>query len=52
MHGLSANRRTLTALGDFLRDAGHRVYLLDLPGHGDNSQPFSFAEAESRRRNA
>lgn len=42
-HGLAANRRLMTYLGDYLVAAGWRVYLLDLPGHGANTDPFSFA---------
>jgi dienelactone hydrolase len=33
--------------GEQLAAAGIRVFLPDLPGHGDNSQPFSFPRAES-----
>jgi pimeloyl-ACP methyl ester carboxylesterase len=45
-HGLSANRRIMLRLGEQLTDTIDRVYLLDLPGHGDSTEPFSFARAE------
>ncbi|MGH9757971.1 MAG: alpha/beta hydrolase [Candidatus Acidiferrales bacterium] len=46
-HGLSANRRVMQYLGDDLAfDANLRVYLVDLPGHGDNTDPFSFGRAQ------
>lgn len=46
LHGLSANRRLMLYLGQNLTNAGTRVYIPDLPGHGDNTDPFSFARAE------
>jgi pimeloyl-ACP methyl ester carboxylesterase len=46
LHGLSANRRLMLYLGQNLTNAGIRVYIPDLPGHGDNTDPFSFARAE------
>jgi pimeloyl-ACP methyl ester carboxylesterase len=46
LHGLSANRRIMFYLGQNLTNAGVRVYIPDLPGHGDNTDPFSFARAE------
>lgn len=45
-HGLSANRRSMDIFGEQLAAAGLRVFLPDLPGHGDNAQPFSFAGVE------
>jgi pimeloyl-ACP methyl ester carboxylesterase len=45
LHGLAANRRLMMYLGDYLAMAGVRVYLLDLAGHGDNIDSFSFARA-------
>jgi pimeloyl-ACP methyl ester carboxylesterase len=46
-HGLAANRRVMQLLGENLaRESGLRAYLVDLPGHGDNTDPFSFARAE------
>jgi pimeloyl-ACP methyl ester carboxylesterase len=46
LHGLSANRRTMTYLGSDFAGHGLRSYLLDLPGHGDNRDAFSFARAQ------
>jgi pimeloyl-ACP methyl ester carboxylesterase len=47
LHGLAANRRVMNYLGDQLAfDGGLRVYALDLAGHGDNEDPFSFWRAE------
>ncbi|GEM_PF-806996 len=45
-HGLAANRRLMTLLGESLANGGLTAYLIDLPGHGDNTDPFSFARAE------
>jgi pimeloyl-ACP methyl ester carboxylesterase len=46
-HGLAANRRVMQPLGENLaREDGLRAYLVDLPGHGDNTDSFSFARAE------
>lgn len=46
VHGLSANRRIMFYLGQDFAGHGIRAYLPDLPGHGDNTQPFTFASAE------
>jgi pimeloyl-ACP methyl ester carboxylesterase len=46
IHGLSANRRLMTYLGEDFAGHGFRAYLLDLPGHGDNTDPFTFARAQ------
>jgi pimeloyl-ACP methyl ester carboxylesterase len=47
IHGLAANRRLMQTIGDDLAfDASLRVYLVDLPGHGDNIEAFSFARAQ------
>ena len=47
LHGLSANRRVMITLGERLAaEASLRIYLLDLAGHGDNADPFSFPRAE------
>ncbi len=46
LHGLGANAVVMRSLGQFLASMGFRVYLLDLPGHGNNQDHFSFAHAE------
>jgi pimeloyl-ACP methyl ester carboxylesterase len=46
LHGLSANRRLMLYLGQNFTNASVRVYIPDLPGHGDSTDPFSFARAE------
>lgn len=45
VHGPSANRRQMIHLGDHFAAHGFRSYLFDLPGHGDNTDPFTFAAA-------
>lgn len=47
LHGLAANRRAMDPFGTEFTNAGFRVFLPDLPGHGENSQSFSFPRAES-----
>jgi pimeloyl-ACP methyl ester carboxylesterase len=46
LHGLSANRRVMTYLGEDLAGHGLRAYLFDLPGHGDSRDAFSFPRAQ------
>jgi alpha-beta hydrolase superfamily lysophospholipase len=46
LHGLAANRRVMLYLGQDFAGHGMRAYLLDLPGHGDSREAFSFARAE------
>jgi len=46
VHGLSANRGVMMSLGRALARNGFAVYLLDVSGHGDNTDSFSFAAAE------
>jgi len=46
LHGLSANRRDMLYLGFDFAGHGIRAFLLDLPGHGDNRDSFSFARTE------
>lgn len=46
LHGLSANRRVMTYLGEDLAGHGLRAYLFDLPGHGDNRDAFTFPRAQ------
>jgi pimeloyl-ACP methyl ester carboxylesterase len=50
LHGLSANRKIMLYLGEDFAGHGIRAYLLDLPGHGDNTDAFSFARAEDCAR--
>lgn len=45
-HGLAANSRTMESLGRTLRAAGMRVVMVDWPGHGDSTEPFSFARLD------
>ena len=45
LHGLSANRRIMKYLSSEFAGHGLQVYALDLPGHGDGLDPFSFARA-------
>lgn len=46
LHGLCANRKIMFPFSFQLARAGMRVYVLDLPGHGDNTDSFSFARVE------
>jgi pimeloyl-ACP methyl ester carboxylesterase len=46
LHGLSSNQRIMLYLSQNLTNAGIRVYIPDLPGHGENTDPFSFARAQ------
>ena len=45
LHGLSANRRIMMYLSSEFAGHGLQVYSLDLPGHGDSTDSFSFAKA-------
>ena len=45
-HGLSSNRGLMDIYGEQLAATGLRVFLPDFPGHGDNAEPFSFAQAQ------
>jgi len=45
-HGLSANRRIMQPFGREFALSGVRVYLIDLPGHGDSTDAYSFPRAE------
>ena len=49
-HGLGANRIVMLTSGQQFAAAGFRVYLVDSPGHGRNTAPFSFAANESCAR--
>lgn len=46
-HGLSASAAVMEPIGQSLAEAGWRVYLLDLPGHGRSRERFSYANAET-----
>jgi pimeloyl-ACP methyl ester carboxylesterase len=46
IHGLSANRRLMTYLGEDFAGHGFTAYLPDLPGHGDNAAPFTFLRVQ------
>lgn len=47
LHGLGANRHVMRILGETLAAEGNlRAYTLDLPGHGDNTDAFSFPHVE------
>jgi len=41
LHGYGANRRHLLTLAEVLAAAGGDVFVMDLPGHGDNPEPIS-----------
>ncbi len=47
LHGLGANARVMDAIAQALAGADMGVYVLDLPGHGNNSEPFSLSRTES-----
>ena len=49
-HGLGANRIIMLTSGQWFAAAGFRVYLVDSPGHGRDTAPFSFAANESCAR--
>jgi pimeloyl-ACP methyl ester carboxylesterase len=46
LHGLSANRRLMMYLAEDFAGHGFRAYALDLPGHGESRDAFSFAHAQ------
>ncbi len=45
LHGLAANTRLMMYLASEFAGHGLQVYALDFPGHGKNTDPFSFAAA-------
>ena len=47
IHGLSASRRIMFYLGQDFAGHGIEAYLIDLAGHGDNTDRFSYARAEN-----
>ncbi len=49
-HGLGANRIVMLTDGQQFAAAGFHVYLVDSPGHGRNTAPFSFAANEACAR--
>jgi pimeloyl-ACP methyl ester carboxylesterase len=49
-HGLGANRIVMLTGGQQFAAAGFRVYLVDSPGHGADTAPFSFAANEACAR--
>jgi pimeloyl-ACP methyl ester carboxylesterase len=46
IHGLAGNRRIMKWLDEWLAAQRLRVYSIDLPGHGDSTERFSYARAE------
>ncbi len=46
IHGLAGNRRVMKWLDQWLAAQQLRVYSIDLPGHGDSTEPFTYARAE------
>jgi pimeloyl-ACP methyl ester carboxylesterase len=46
IHGLSANRKLMTYLSEDFAGHGFRSFSIDLPGHGENSDPFSLSRAQ------
>lgn len=45
-HGLSGNRKLMFYLADDFAGHGFRSYAIDLPGHGDSTDAFSFSRAQ------
>jgi pimeloyl-ACP methyl ester carboxylesterase len=46
LHGLCANRKIMFPFSYQLARAGMRVYAIDSPGHGENTDAYSFARVE------
>jgi len=46
LHGLAANRRLMMYLAEDFGGHGFRAYAIDLPGHGESRDAFSFAHAQ------
>ncbi len=46
LHGLSANRKLMEPVARWMATARLRAYSIDMPGHGDSTEPFSFQGAE------
>lgn len=49
-HGLGANRKIMALLGRWVAARGMTVYAVDLPGHGDSREGFSFPAVETCAR--
>jgi pimeloyl-ACP methyl ester carboxylesterase len=47
LHGFASNRDLMLWVGEWLAAQGLRVYTFDLPGHGDSTEHFNYAAAES-----
>ena len=47
LHGLSANKKIMSYVAEGFAEAGLRVFVADLPGHGRTAGPFSPARAEA-----
>src|SRR5271154_3468281 len=47
IHGLSANRRLMMYLAEDFAGHGFQSYAIDLPGHGDSRNGFSFLRAQN-----
>ena len=47
LHGLSANKTLMAYLARSFAEQNLRVFVPDLPGHGQTPGPFSFSRAES-----
>jgi pimeloyl-ACP methyl ester carboxylesterase len=47
LHGLGANQMVMETIGQVLASANMKVYVPDLPGHGNNSSPFTVQRAEA-----
>jgi pimeloyl-ACP methyl ester carboxylesterase len=46
LHGLCANRKIMFPFSYQLARAGMRIYAIDSPGHGENTDAYSFARVE------
>jgi pimeloyl-ACP methyl ester carboxylesterase len=46
VHGLAANRKIMEPVARWMVAAGLRAYAIDMPGHGESDEPFSFERAE------
>lgn len=46
LHGLSANRKLMASVARWMVATGLNAYTIDMPGHGNSAEPFSFERAE------